>query len=173
VSRPVEIRHHKHPATLHWQIRAQWLADDEWGTWLAGPVPTALRKGHEVWWEYPVPFVSLIPPGEWWMAMFNVTTPERAVEVYVDIVTPARWEGDGLVHFIDLDLDVVRLADGHSYIDDEDEFLEHQRSLAYPAEWIDNVRRTADELLPLVRDRVEPFGAVAAARLRSVQLGDQ
>ncbi len=37
--------------------------------------------------------------------MFN--PPPRTSEVYCDITTPARWEGD-TVHIIDLDLDVVR-----------------------------------------------------------------
>ena len=38
--------------------------------------------------------------------MFN--PPPRTSEVYCDITTPARWEGDDTVHLIDLDLDVVR-----------------------------------------------------------------
>ena len=45
------------------------------------------------------------------------------------------WDG-GLVTAVDLDLDVIRRFDGTWYVDDEDEFAEHQVSYGYPPELV-------------------------------------
>ena len=61
---------------------------------------------------------------------------------------------------VDLDLDVVLLRDGTLFVDDEDEFAQHQVELAYPPEVVAMARGTADEVLAAVGNRSEPFGDV-------------
>lgn len=88
------------------------------------------------------------------------------IDLYVDIGCPVEWVAPDRLRVIDLDLDVIRWNDGRCEIDDEDEFAEHQVSLEYPPEVVATARRTADEILVAVRDRVPPFGAPPAHWLR-------
>ena len=89
--------------------------------------------------------------------MFN--PPPRTSEVYCDITTPARWEGD-TVHIIDLDLDVVRRrATGAVELRDEDEFEEHRAEFGYPEEVVGEARAAAEKLLVALGDGSEPFAS--------------
>lgn len=58
---------------------------------------------------------------------------------------------------VDLDLDVVRTAAGEVYVDDEDEFLDHQKLYGYPPWMIDKARTTTAELAIAVERNDEPF----------------
>ena len=87
--------------------------------------------------------------------MFN--PPPRTSEVYCDITTPARWEGD-TVHIVDLDLDVSRRRDsGLVELRDEDEFAEHRVSFGYPDELVGQAQAAARRLLVALGDGSEPF----------------
>jgi protein associated with RNAse G/E len=66
--------------------------------------------------------------------------------VYVDITTPPVWDGRTL-RAVDLDLDVVREAEGRLYVDDEDEFAEHRVAFGYP----DDVAAGAEQSCARVR----------------------
>ena len=100
----------------------------------------------------------LVPDDGWWTATWNALHP---VALYVDVTTPARWS-DGKATLIDLDLDVVRDRDDRVRLIDEDEFVEHQRTLGYPPEIIENAAGTARELVAAVSAHAEPFGVVGA-----------
>jgi hypothetical protein len=89
-------------------------------------------------------------PGEW--------------RVYVDIIAPADWL-DTSVRMVDLDLDVYRSFDGRVRMLDEDEFADHQVALGYPQHLIEGARQSADRVLELVRNEVEPFGATGTTWL--------
>jgi protein associated with RNAse G/E len=81
--------------------------------------------------------------------------------VYVDVTAPPYWSRTTL-HAVDLDLDVVRRADGEVLIDDEDEFAEHQVALAYPPEVVAAARASADRLVGLLRAGHPPYDGSAA-----------
>jgi len=102
-----------------------------------------------------IPFVLLIPHHAWWTGMFN--PPPRTSEVYCDITTPARWEGD-TVHIIDLDLDVVRRREtGLVELRDEDEFDQHRVQFGYPDDLVAEARTAAGRLLTALGNGSEPF----------------
>ena len=65
-----------------------------------------------------------------WLATFH--GPGGPLSVYVDVTAPPTWSG-ATVTAIDLDLDVVRELDGRVWVDDEDEFAEHQVFYVLPA----------------------------------------
>ena len=85
-------------------------------------------------------------------------------ELYVDISTPAQWDGD-TVRLIDLDLDVARRRGGGVEIHDQDEFEDHQVLYGYPDHIIDKVRTETARIAAAVEARADPFGAVAEAWL--------
>jgi uncharacterized protein len=144
------------------------LGADENGTWLWCPRGTTTTNHQERRsGSLPVDFLTLVPaPAAWWNAtwMFG-----GEIELYVDIVAPARWVGDARVEVIDLDLDVVRDVSGRVFIDDEDEFEEHSARYAYPAEVVEAARRSADVTFEMVRDRVPPFDTAPAAWLSAAR----
>src|SRR4029453_14012467 len=51
----------------------------------------------------------LVPPGAWWSLAWWLEHEE--VVLYVNIQTPAVWDGDRLTT-VDIDLDVIRFTDG-------------------------------------------------------------
>jgi protein associated with RNAse G/E len=150
----VRVIYTKWDGSAHRDYPARRFAEDELGTWVG-----VTRGTSSVYHGRPsveqIPFVLLIPHKAWWTGMFN---PEpRTSEVYCDITTPARWEGD-TVHIIDLDLDVVRRrVTGLVELRDEDEFEEHRVSFGYPDDAVGEARAAAEKLLVALGDGSEPF----------------
>ena len=154
----------------HWQFEGIHLGSDEHGEWLGFPQGTHNhRPGYEFHSE--VDAVTLVPTGSWYAATFHA--PGIWCDLYVDVATPATWDGH-VLRSIDLDLDVIRLPDplptvdsapwdvppagpGEVFVDDEDEFAEHQVRYGYPAEVITAAQASCDELVRAVRAGVPPY----------------
>ncbi|MDT0202395.1 DUF402 domain-containing protein [Nocardioides sp. AE5] len=144
-------------ATTKWRDRPHWsyagihLGSDEHGDWIGLPAGTHFaRPGKQF--EAPAASLTLVPaadlPERGWLAAFHPdqgtwTYPGVAelIEVYVDITT-APVTAAGGVRAVDLDLDIIRARAGRTWIDDEDEFAEHQCTLGYPADLIAQARRS-------------------------------
>jgi hypothetical protein len=156
LTRRVEVAFTKWDGSRHWEFATSVLGEDAHGIWLWVPEGTALRRGLEPPRAAGTAFVKLIRPDGWWTAEWNARSK---YEVYVDIATPARWDADR-VTMIDLDLDVVRLSDGSVALLDEDEFLEHAGSMAYPASLVDTARAAAASVHLALSSGEEPFGSV-------------
>ena len=152
----VRVVYRKYDGSAHRDYPARRLAVDETGTWLGVDAGTSSVYHGRPSVEQ-IPFVLLIPHGQWWTAMFN--PPPRTSEVYCDIATPAEWEGD-TVRIVDLDLDVVRRrATGAVELRDEDEFAEHRERFGYPDDVTDNAQAAARWLLGALGDGTEPFAS--------------
>ncbi|GIH92225.1 DUF402 domain-containing protein [Planobispora siamensis] len=152
----VNVVYRKYDGSLHWHHRALLLGEDEHGVW-TGCVPgSSGSRGHEPPVVWPQAFVILFPRDQWWTAVFNAQ-PDKT-EIYCDITTVPEWR-DGEVTMVDLDLDVIRLRDGRVFLDDEDEFEEHQVRYAYPPHVVSSARAAAEHLLQAVATRAEPFAA--------------
>jgi len=150
----------------HWEFDAIRLGEDEHGVWLGVPVGCVFSSPMG---EFACDRANamLIPAGRPWTAQFwSRSLPENPAEivVYVDITTPPSWEG-GEVTMIDLDLDVVRRADGTVFVDDEDEFADNAKRFAYPAATVALAEGACADALTAVRSGVEPFGEVGIAWL--------
>ena len=88
-------------------------------------------------------------------------------EIYTNITTPVEFSDD-VVTMIDLDLDVIKRRDGTVFIDDEDEFAEHQVKYSYPPDVIATARETCDWLVGAVSTD-EPFLTVYKTYLDKVR----
>lgn len=152
----VRVRYRKYDGSAHRDYPARRLADDHHGTWLGVDTGTAsIYHGRPS--VEQIPFVLLVPRGQWWTAMFN--PPPRTSEVYCDITTPARWDGE-TVDLVDLDLDVVRRRQtGAVELRDEDEFADHRVRFGYPEEVVRNARAAARWLRDALHRGREPFGS--------------
>jgi hypothetical protein len=153
----VRVRYRKYDGTAHRDYPARRLGTDAHGTWLGIDAGTSsvYHGGPSV---ERIPFVLLVPGHAWWSAMFNPAP--RGSEVYCDITTPARWDGDHTVDLVDLDLDVVRRRrTGLVELLDEDEFAAHRLRFGYPEEVVRAARRAADWLLTALGDGTQPFAS--------------
>lgn len=157
----VDVQFFKYPDTPHWRYSMTRFAEDEHGTWLGARAGVSARRGLEAPITFNHDFVKLVGPDAWATPLWNAG---GRIAVYVDIVAPARWDGDR-VSIIDLDLDVVQLPDGTVYLDDEDEFLEHRQALGYPPRLVDGARAAAARQLIAVQRGDEPYGRVGPRRL--------
>lgn len=149
----------------HWELDATFLGADEHGDWIGVPAGTHhARPGAQF--DSEVDSVTLAPRGSPWCATFNA--PGIWCTVYVDMTTPPYWDGATL-RAVDLDLDVIRGSDKMVWVDDEDEFAEHQVSLGYPPEIVMIAEASRDAVRDAVRRQQPPFDlATPQAWLRRV-----
>ena len=150
----IRVVYTKYDGSAHRDYPARRLSEDDLGIWVGVP-----RGTESVYHGRPsveqIPFVLLIPHAAWWTGMFN--PPPRTSEVYCDITTPARWEGD-TVHIVDLDLDVVRRRETQLVeLRDEDEFAVHRAAFGYPDDLVAEAYAAAEKLLVALGDGSEPF----------------
>lgn len=163
---PVVVQFYKHPRTLHWRLEQRWLGEDDHGIWTVGLAGDVIQKGSEPARVRGSTSLVLTPPGAWWVASW---VPEHPTSpLFVDVTTPVEWHEDR-IEMIDLDLDVVADRDGSVYVEDEDEFAVHQKTLGYPPEWVRAARATTDQVYEAVLAGREPFGGIWGAWLEKAR----
>lgn len=154
----VSIRMTKWGDRPHWVYPGRYLGSDEHGHWIGFPRGTHFqRPGREYTAEYDQ--VALIAPQEAAERGFVacIHGPESVkTHIYVDICTAPTFDGTAF-HAVDLDLDVVQRVSGVTFLDDEDEFAEHQVSYAYPAAVIAAAQASAAHVLDLVSRGRAPY----------------
>ncbi len=92
-----------------------------------------------------------------WYNIFKFHHPNgKFRNFYCNIALPP-FIGEGLVEFIDLDLDVMVDSEGGIYVLDEDEFAENAARYAYPREVTETVPKVLASLLRIVQEHKFPF----------------
>jgi protein associated with RNAse G/E len=163
--RKVRIVYRKYDGKLHWHQWMTRLGEDQYGVWLGAPAGATAQRGEEPAITMEAACVMLFPREQWFTASFN-DAPQKT-EIYCDITTPVTF-GEDEFTMIDLDLDVVKRRDGSFYVDDEDEFAEHQVKYDYPADVIRAAQASCDRLSGAVRTE-EPFLTAYKAYLDQVR----
>jgi protein associated with RNAse G/E len=143
----------------------RYLGEDQYGVWLGAPPNSVSQRGDEPEVTQEQAHVQLFSRDRGFTAIFN--DEPRSTEIYCDVTTPVEFNGD-VFTMIDLDLDVIRKRDGSIYIDDEDEFAEHQVKYSYPPDVIEQAQATADWLVTAVATE-EPFLTVFKSWLDKVR----
>lgn len=143
----------------HWEFDARLLGVDEHGHWLAIPAGTPMARPGAAF-SCDVDQVGLVPrPSHGgcgaWMATFHA--PGTWVSTYVDMTTVPVWDG-AVLRAVDLDLDVIRTSEDEVYVDDQDEFVEHQATFGYPAEVIALAEQSCAWVHHAVIHELAPFG---------------
>ena len=94
-----------------------------------------------------------------WYSVFRFQTPSgRLLKFYCNVNTPPTLE-DGVLSYVDLDVDVLVQPDFSFEVLDEDEFERHAELYAYPEAYRANVQKALDELRLLIENRRFPFDA--------------
>ena len=163
----VWIERTKWPDRPHYAHDGWVLGEDEHGLWLELRTGGPVYRGDKVLFHGKRGGLMLVPPDAGWLAWFPAS---GSFDLYVDIVTPPVVTADR-VSMVDLDLDVIRWADGRIELVDVDEFEAHQVELGYPAEVIEEAARQAEAVLDAVRRGDEPFAGIAAAAWAAKRTG--
>lgn len=157
---PVHVDYRKWNGSPHWQSDGTLLGVDEHGCWVGFPQSTHFERPGAAF-DLDRDSVSLFPAAGYTPAFNRPTERPEQVLVYVDITTPPVWsrtdDGGWLVTMIDLDLDVVQRANGFIYVDDEDEFEEHQRQFGYPEDVIRQAEHDTRAVFEALHDGQAPF----------------
>ncbi|AKU18863.1 hypothetical protein VV02_12175 [Luteipulveratus mongoliensis] len=156
----------------HWQFDASYVGTDEYGVWLGIPVGCHFERPGA---QFDADVLQvLLMPDDGYTPTFHarVEDPDARpqVLVYVDICTRPEWRRtpDGVeVTLVDMDLDVIRRTNGEVFVDDEDEFAEHQVRYGYPADVIAQSEADCARVLKMVQTRAEPFGEVCGRWLET------
>lgn len=165
--RPVTVQFLKNPDLLHWGFAANFLGEDDYGTWLAVPAGTERWKGESHVRPSAEDAVFCSPHDGWWHLHYNGHTTRFSH--FVDIVTPPVWVSANRYEMIDLDLDVVVHQDGTIEVEDEDEFELHQIQYAYSPEMIKGAREETERIVAALQARSEPFFDTAQSWLRRLR----
>ena len=159
--RLIEVRGFKWPRRRTAVAMAWLLGEDDFGRWLG------VTSGSP-WWAadgsragvFETSLVKVVPSGTFWTACFHPVDPV----VDVDIVLPVRWVDDVLEE-VDLELDILRSADGSVRVRDRDEFDRVRAAWAMPGDIAAQAEATCGRVRALVELGAEPFGAVGRAWL--------
>jgi len=166
---PVHADYRKFDGTEHWQADGILLGVDEQGVWVGFPKGTHFERPGAAF-DMDCDSVSLFPDAGFTPAFNDVSDPER-VQVYVDTTTHPRWSrttAGWRVTMIDLDLDVVRRRNGFTYVDDEDEFVAHQRHFGYPPDVVAEAECATRAVFAALREARAPFDDRAWRWLREL-----
>lgn len=159
--RTIEVRGFKWPQRPIAVAVTTLLGEDAFGRWLG------IRQG-DPWWTadhvsrgvFEHSFVKLIPTDTFWTACFHAV----GHIVDVDIVLPVRWVDD-VVEEVDLELDILRSADGVVSVRDQDTFAQVRAQWDMPSEIAGQAETTCAQIRTQVERGVEPFGTVGPAWL--------
>lgn len=157
----IEVRGFKWPRRPTAVTTARLLGVDSFGRWLG------VARG-EPWWAadrsrtgvFEQALVKLVTNGTFWTVCFHPVDPV----VDVDIVLPVQWAGNVLEE-IDLELDILRFADGSVQVRDQDVFDQVRTTWAIPGEIVRQAETTCAQIRDLVERGAEPFGEVGHAWL--------
>jgi hypothetical protein len=148
----------------HWELDGTFLGSDDHGDWIGSPAGTLnARPGARYVSE--VDAVTLVPRDvelAWCLPTFQA--PGIWCSLYVDITTPATWDGRFL-RAVDLDLDVIVGDTGRVWVDDEDEFADHRVRFGYPDDVIAAALASSERVFAAVTADRPPFVGAAGVWL--------
>ena len=144
-----------------WTARV--LGTDQFGTWLFCAEGETHQKADGTPVVVPSDGVQLLPSSGWWVGWWW----RRDHWIGVDICTPPSLDASGC-SYIDLDLDLARLADGRVVLVDEDEFEQARIDCALPPGVVAAARSAASELQVRLAGEDEPVVAAGWAWLDNV-----
>src|SRR6478735_3424096 len=134
----------------HWQFEGFFLGSDEHGDWIGVPQGTHHhRPGFEFHSE--VDAVTLVPTDGWYAATFH--RPGIWCHLYIDVVQMS----DPLPAALHAAAVEAGRAAGEIFVDDEDEFAEHQVLYGYPADVVTTAQASCDALVPAVHAGLPPY----------------
>ena len=93
-----------------------------------------------------------------WYNVFRFNEPDGSLKCfYCNVNMPPTLE-DGVLSYVDLDLDILVKPDFNFRILDEKEFVSNARTFSYPDETVSKAKEQLNILQGMIRAREFPFG---------------
>lgn len=115
---------------------------------------TPIQESDGKLWISRVPAVSFFIPGQWYNVVALIE--DAGVRYYCNIASPPYLH-EGVLTYIDYDLDVIRTADGGCFVVDQDEYKLHSNTYHYPQMVDDKVQEGLASLLLRIEQGRAPF----------------
>ncbi|RXZ81275.1 DUF402 domain-containing protein [Paenibacillaceae bacterium] len=164
---PCVIKSFKHDGHLHRMWMQNWLVPNHCITTAHSAESmivminsqTPIQESDGKIWTSRVPAVSFFIPGMW----FNVVAllEDAGIRYYCNVASPPYLH-DGVLTYIDYDLDVIRLADQSVFVVDRDEYEQHKAIYHYPKLVESKVKEGLRQLMERVHGGMTPFDDDAA-----------
>lgn len=156
----VVSRNRKFNGKAHWVVPGRYLGTDEHGIWIfQGTHEFISRPGAALYTESDA--VLLVPHTGEYVATFYDDAHPAGVRMYVDLAHDFAWNrirpGIFEFHMIDMDLDVISTRARGVFVDDEDEFAEHQVQMDYPRTLIETIEAECRRIFAAVNTAAAPF----------------
>jgi protein associated with RNAse G/E len=163
-----EIKSFKHNGSVHriwyqnWKIPNQLLLPMHQQEDLIVLVndQTKIKEASGKEWVSRVPSIAYFPK-DLWYNIIALMEPE-GVRFYCNIASP-RYMYQGVLTYIDYDLDVIRSVDGQIQIVDQEEYDNHRLVYRYPKLVETKVRNGLNQLLSRLHTGITPFGDNSAS----------
>lgn len=159
---PYQIKSFKHDGHLHrmwlknWRVPDDRLAPEQKEEAMIVLInsQTPIRESDGKEWTSKIPSVTFFIPGEW----FNVVSllEEQGIRYYCNIASPP-YISEGVITYIDYDLDVIVTPDGYIQVVDQEEYEQHKLTYHYSDMVERKVKRGLDSLLARLKRSGSPF----------------
>lgn len=167
--KPCIIKSFKHDGHLHrtwqrnWIVPHEALAEEHRAESMIVLIncQTPIRESDGKEWISRIPAVSFFIPGKWFNAV--ALLEPGGIRYYCNIASPPYLH-EGILTYIDYDLDVIRSADGSRHVVDQDEYEQHKIAYHYPEVVQDKVGAALSELLERIERGAAPFNDDAVHR---------
>jgi len=94
-----------------------------------------------------------------WYNIFRFHQPDGDLRnFYCNVNLPATFE-NGVLDYVDLDIDVLVWKDFSTVVLDLDEFAENAKNYCYPTEVFDKAKESLAELKVLIKKKMYPFSS--------------
>ena len=153
---PVTIRAYKYPAKLHYELNAELIELTDQYAMVRSEAGRTF-KHYTKQKEFIIPYVSI----EWFFFNRGYTVAatikeNEEVMYYCNIAEPAQYI-DGVVSFVDVDLDYIKEVGEQWKLVDKDEFEQNSKLFSYPAALMEAALSSLERLkLDIAQDQY-PF----------------
>jgi len=151
---PVQIHCYKHDGSLHRVWNKINFAKEIDGNIILANTRAMVTESDGRRWFAKEPAITIFVKDKW----YNVICMLRnnGVHFYCNLASPFIFE-NGIVTYIDYDLDVIRTSAGDVKILDENEYKLHKMVMQYPADLSNVIESQMQEVLELAKEGKFPF----------------
>jgi protein associated with RNAse G/E len=150
----LKIQSYKHDGSLHrcWERNYVLLEDEDF--FVTANHKTKVTEANGRRWFSKEPAISFFSKKDW----FNVIgmIKDRGVVFYVNVATPTLLH-NGMLKYIDYDLDYKLFPDGYIMTLDEREFEKHRTLYGYSDQLVQALKITTQQLFKKLQEREYPF----------------
>lgn len=150
----IKVQSYKHDGTLHRCWESNFLLDDNEAFFITASTRTRVVESDGRRWFSKEPAVSFFSKSDWYNVIAMLK--DGGIIFYVNLASPTLMS-EGMLRYIDYDLDFKLFPDGTILTLDEGEHERHKRKYQYPPELIKVIELATKDVLKRLERRQYPF----------------